>query len=210
MSSSIQIEIRGNQFILLPEKAVYWIEEDALLFADLHAGKANHFRKHGIPISSDPLLQDLNTIDLLIQQTNAKKVIILGDLFHSYHNTENEFVVRWINEQKIPFTLIKGNHDLHTPVYDGLIEVDEWTQGSLRLVHDPLEKESEYFQIGGHIHPGFRIRGKARQSMRFPCFFISQQHMILPAFGSLTGSVNMKPQKNDTLVLVTPEGLVAL
>lgn len=210
MSATIQIEIRENHFSLYHDKAVYWHEERALLLADLHAGKANHFRKNGIPISSDYLLNDLNRIEELAIKSKAQQLIVLGDLFHSYHNTENHFVVEWIKELGLPFTLVKGNHDLYTPIYDGIVELDELNVSNIRLVHDPYEEESELFQIGGHIHPGYRIKGKAKQSMRFPCYFIGEKHMVLPSFGSLTGSVNMKRGDTDKVILVSPDGLIAL
>lgn len=210
MTNSIQIEIRGNHFTLLKERAIYWHERSALLLADVHAGKANHFRKNGIPLSSDHLLMDLNRIEELMSQWSPSELLVLGDLFHSYHNQENAYVVQWIVENKIPLHLIKGNHDLHTPVYEGIEESDFLEYNGIKLLHDPLEEVSEHFIIGGHIHPGFRLQGKGRQSLSLACFHISEKRLILPAFGSLTGKKIMKQEKGDKIVLVTDNGLIHL
>jgi metallophosphoesterase superfamily enzyme len=47
---SLEVEVQGELLSLLPEKAIYWKSRKALLIADLHLGKAGHFRKHGIAV----------------------------------------------------------------------------------------------------------------------------------------------------------------
>ncbi|NNJ55516.1 MAG: metallophosphoesterase, partial [Bacteroidia bacterium] len=111
---SIDIDILGQHFVLLKEKALYWKERKYLLLADVHAGKASHFRNNGIPLSTDYLLQDLNKINELIEHLNPLKIIILGDLFHSDRNIENKLVESWIEELSVDVELIIGNHDIHS------------------------------------------------------------------------------------------------
>ena len=44
---------------LLPDKCMFWKEHNSLILADLHIGKAGHFRKAGIPIPSHIHIDDL-------------------------------------------------------------------------------------------------------------------------------------------------------
>ena len=52
---SIVFDYKGLNLTLLPEKAVWIDSMGVLLIADLHFGKAAHFRKSGIPISEKVL-----------------------------------------------------------------------------------------------------------------------------------------------------------
>jgi uncharacterized protein len=48
----MKVDISGEVFELFSHKAMYWPKYNALLLADLHIGKINHFRKSGIPLPS--------------------------------------------------------------------------------------------------------------------------------------------------------------
>ncbi len=211
MEQQLDIQIGKNSFTLYSDKIALWHQHKILLLSDVHAGKASHFRKHGIPLSSDYLLSDLNRLESSIKRLMPHKVMVLGDLFHSDHNEENALVEDWIHHLEVPFYLISGNHDIHTEQrykinYLPYLELD-----NIVLIHDPFEEiDSKSFRIGGHIHPSYRIKGKARQSIAFPCFHISKNAMILPAYGQLTGKKNMRKMSGDKVVLVTEEGLIGL
>ena len=63
--------------------------------------------------------------------------------------------------------------------------------------------ESSTFNICGHIHPAFKIRGKARQSIKLPCYYLTLNQLILPSFGQFTGShiIDLKSNKDEILVV---------
>ncbi len=44
MPGSLELELRGQHLVLLPERAAYWREQEMLLIADMHCGKAATFR----------------------------------------------------------------------------------------------------------------------------------------------------------------------
>ncbi|MEO1450115.1 MAG: metallophosphoesterase, partial [Bacteroidota bacterium] len=96
MAEQMEIELAGEHLILLGEKALYWPERRALLMADLHLGKAGHFRKHGVPVSGAVMQQDLDRMTTLIAAFEVSELIMLGDLFHSYHNQEVEQFGIWL------------------------------------------------------------------------------------------------------------------
>ena len=67
---SLVFDYMGLKLTLLPEKAV-WIESlRVLLLADLHFGKASHFRKAGIPIPEQVHDLDYIRIEKLIRKHN--------------------------------------------------------------------------------------------------------------------------------------------
>lgn len=208
LKDTLDLCFGDEHFVLHKDKAMYWQEEDCLLLADIHAGKAEHFRKHGIPISTDSLLQDLNRIESLLDFFETRKMVVLGDLFHSLPNAENAFVAHWISEQNIDFLLVAGNHDRYSSTDHSLKSTERLSVRKLILSHEAEEGKEGEFRISGHLHPSFRLKGKARQSLHFPCFYMSNKSLILPAFGRLTGSHCLSKGAKDHITLCTPEGLL--
>jgi len=202
-----KIVVEGEELVLLPQKALFWSKRKTLIVADLHLGKAAHFRKSGIPIPKNVHSEDLNILQDLIGSFQAETLIFLGDLFHSDYNLEWEDFSVWLKNQTIKIILIKGNHDvLNQKIYEQtkmeLIK-DQLFLEPFLLSHHPLQHlESKYFNIAGHIHPGFQISGKGKQSMSLPCFYFCERQMIMPAFGRFTGKMLMAEKKGCEIYLI--------
>ncbi len=203
----ITTELNRHRFSLTKEKGVFWHEQQALLLADVHAGKATHFRKYGIPLSSDLLLNDLNAIEDLVARFNAKKVIVLGDLFHSDLNIENQFVEKWVDDLDVSFELIVGNHDIHSISSSAVSYTPDYVLDGFHLSHEPLE--TNHFNIFGHLHPAFTLTGKGRQHIKLPSYYISSNFMVLPSFGSTTGKRTYKELIKHSEVYITSDEGVA-
>ena len=114
------IVLRGEELSLLPEKAIYWPKEQLLLIADLHLGKVEHFRKAGIAVPAEAGEANYHVLQELILEHSPKRVIFLGDLFHSNYNYDWELFRDFLeSHDNVSFELIKGNHDiLHKSQYD--------------------------------------------------------------------------------------------
>lgn len=188
---------------LLGEKAIWIKEVRSLLIADLHFGKASHFRKAGIPIPEPVHEVDLARLDYLHRELRPIHTYFLGDLFHSDWNEQwdnlNAFLEKFGGTQ---FHLIKGNHDVLAPsaYRQSILQIHEKPMklGLLILSHEPMEQvEKGYLNICGHIHPGISLRGKAKQSVKVPCFHYSESQLTLPSFGNFTGSISLKPKSQD-------------
>jgi len=208
------IQFMNQDFILAPEKAIYWKEKKALLLADLHLGKSGHFQKAGIPVSSEVNSENLSRLQLITDHFKPKVIYYLGDLFHSAMNAEWREFKLWKNKNpEVLMKLILGNHDFYAiPEYEnfGLKCFHELEVNPFILIHDIPDKiqlEDKVF-IGGHIHPSIRFKGKGRQSLRASCFCFSENKILLPAFGSFTGTHNIKSSKKD-MVFPILEGSVA-
>jgi DNA ligase-associated metallophosphoesterase len=205
----LDITVSGHDFTLLPQKAVIWQSQKTLLLADVHAGKASHFRNNGIPLSTDHLLSDLNRIASILEEYQLEKIIFLGDLYHSSQNIENTLIDEWLTSLDVEVELIIGNHDRHSIQHSVLTKKQAYAMEGIFLSHEP--EENDYFNICGHLHPAYILSGKARLNLRLPAFYHSKKSLILPAFGSINGGNMYKDLvKKAKVVLVSNDGLIQL
>lgn len=201
---------------LLPEKVAFLPQHQTLIVADIHLGKAAHFRKEGIMIPLPAACPDLKCLGELFDSLKPTTVVFLGDLFHSSLNKQwedlKDFLCRYPD---IRFVLTKGNHDIlpSSIMEETCIEVvHKWKVGEhLIFTHEPLtEVQEERLNIVGHIHPGILVKTKGRQSYRLPCFYHQGQCLILPAFGQLTGLHILKKAADTRIYPVLLDEVIAL
>ena len=188
---------------------------DDLIIADLHLGKTMHFRKAGLPIPPSARFTDQSSLLNFINVEQPKRVIILGDLFHSALNSEmKEFGMITSQFAEIDFLLIIGNHDiLSASNYRSMdLQVFEMlTIHPFLLSHEPLDSIGDgQINIHGHIHPGVLLKGRGRQSLTIPCFHLQNQRLCMPAFGTLTGLMKVKTTKKDSVFGVLENEVVQL
>lgn len=181
-------------------RAVYWETNQALIVSDTHIGKTAHFRKHGIPISSDIQKNDLTRLSFLLRHYQAKELIVVGDLFHAEANSDMLNFKEWRqSHDQLKITLVKGNHDrLKSDVYNQF-NIESYTKKLIKkpfyFVHEPGTQKNQ-FSISGHIHPGVTLKSRGRPSIKLPCFQVSDFQMILPAFSLFTGLNTSKNAQN--------------
>lgn len=205
----LHVTLRDKSIYLLPEKAMYLPEESLLVIADLHIGKVTHFRKAGIPVPREAHINNLSRLSRLMFRIRPARVLFLGDLFHSDHNREWKTLCDWMQQfPDVSFELTTGNHDILPATFYEEAGVTVYPsglqEGSFLFVHEPRnEPAGEWFTFSGHVHPGVRLTGKGRQSLRLPCFWQGSWQMILPAFGAFTGFATISPKQNDRLFAVT-------
>lgn len=201
--------LKGAKLRLTSHRAIFWEQEEILIVSDLHLGKAGHFRKHGIPVSRNIHLTDLQVLHDLIQEYKPVQVIFLGDLFHSQINREwDDFLDLIASFDFVNFTLVEGNHDI-LEEYPSSIAVTPLLEiPPFSFTH--IKEASSLYNLSGHIHPGVLIRGKGRQSMTLPCFYFSDQHGLLPAFGQFTGIKKIKPKKDDQVYVIVEDTVIEL
>ncbi|MHA7055769.1 ligase-associated DNA damage response endonuclease PdeM [Aquimarina sp. M1] len=204
------ITIHQQSFILHPCGVVFWKERNILLIADVHLGKISHFRKHGSAVPSKAILKNFEQLDTVIDFFNPDTICFLGDLFHSYINTEWNLFTSWRNDQEAKIILITGNHDIiseHKYEKLGVTTGTELILDDFLLTHHPEERES-LFNFCGHIHPGIRLQGLGKQSIKLPCFFLKPNQMIIPAFGEFTGIYILEPAENDKVFAMTDKEVI--
>src|ERR1700712_2109470 len=96
--SGLAFNLLNQDLLLLSQKAIYWQQEKALIVADVHMGKVGHFRKAGIAVPRDMEQDDLAMLSDLIDEHEPKKIIFLGDLFHSDLNADWDWFVLWCKQ----------------------------------------------------------------------------------------------------------------
>jgi DNA ligase-associated metallophosphoesterase len=215
---SLPFDFLNQTLLLLPEKAIFWEEERALIIADIHLGKVGHFRKAGIGIPKEMEQQDLALISDLIHEYKPVKIIFLGDLFHSDMNNDWDWLVMWRSLFKeLEMVLVRGNHDiLNQNFYKDLnFELrDTVGIGPFLFSHEPLKPKqllsTDQYVISGHIHPGVALKGGARQILTLPCFHFGEKQAILPAFGKFTGKVRVKNAKGDIIFGIAKDKVLRL
>ena len=156
-----------------------------------------------------------------VQYFKATKLIIVGDLFHSHANKEMELFLKWRHDlDYLDIHLIKGNHDiLSNKFYDNAaikVSEEQWLQSPFCFTHDiamkcdddPKAKKS--FTFSGHIHPGIKINGLGKQSLRFPCFYFSKEFVVLPAFSHFTGLASIYPQTSDSVFAIVEKSVIKI
>lgn len=205
------IQHTGQTLHLHPLRSIYWEEQELLFVADLHLGKATHFRLAGIPVPSDITDDNFSNLNTIIETYHPSRVLFLGDLFHSSHNSTWEIFSQFIaNYPNIRFELVEGNHDIIEAKLFEQVSIPIYTKplivGDFIFSHYPLETFSEtLYNFHGHIHPGIQLIGKGRQQVKLPCFHFGDRHCVLPAFGKFTGLANI-PTKSTDAVYVIAEG----
>lgn len=209
----MNIEIRGEELILDKERAIFLPKEELLAISDLHLGKAAHFRKAGLAIPTTVSRSDINRLEVLLHKYNPKTLLINGDMFHSDHNSEIEEFAKWRKGFKeINFVLVKGNHDKQKQEIYANMNVDvydpTYNTSNFCFIHDSLKCNSELYSIGGHIHPGVSVYNKAKQRLRFPCFYFGEAYAVLPAFSNFTGLQIVKPKEKELIFAITPTKVV--
>lgn len=210
MPEVLHKKILENTLIFTNQRALFWEAEKMLILSDLHVGKSAHFRKSGIAISSDILHSDLKKLGELIHHFKPEKIIIVGDLFHSGYNSDLDLFKEWRFQFSQKFILIKGNHDrMNCEVYDDLgIECEDefLIIEPFTFIHHPKKIEEGKFYISGHIHPGFVLKTR-NERLRLPCFAVSSQQIVLPAFSQFTG-LDTKSLNSGFSNIVFTEGTI--
>ncbi len=214
VGSNLLIDIQGESLWLSAKRAIYWEGQQALVLSDLHVGKGGHFRKAGIPIPGQVQDEDLGRLGKLVAEFDPKKIIIVGDMFHSQANSDLDKFTLWrekIADRKV--ILVKGNHDiLHKNKYAEMgvqVEQDGFALGGFSFFHQPHEKvDQKGWIFSGHLHPGVLLKGNGRQQLRFPCFWLSISCMVLPAFSAFTGLFLVKPMPGEKIIAIVDGELI--
>lgn len=183
----------GHDLIALTAGGLYWPARRALLVADLHLEKASWFAARGQLLPPYDSLATLADLQALVTATAAEEVWCLGDSFHDVGgcarlDARAQAVLRAMTAAT-RWTWITGNHDRYGIDRCGGAVADEAVVDGLVLRHeaDPADARPE---LSGHFHPKLRIRIRGKLIAR-RCFVATGTKLILPAFGALTGGLDV-------------------
>lgn len=187
------ISIAGKAFIADMSGALYWPSERALIVADLHLEKGSSYARHGQMLPPYDTHETLAKLAAAIDRYDAETVIALGDSLHDVAaadriGDEALATLRIIQADR-DWIWITGNHDPSISSRLGGLARAEIDVEGIRLRHEPRSGRVTH-EIAGHLHPAARIYLNG-YSIRRPCFVGNGRRLVMPAFGSYTGGLNV-------------------
>ncbi|MEM5494592.1 ligase-associated DNA damage response endonuclease PdeM [Hoeflea sp. AS16] len=192
----VTVELIVNATAVVCDHAgVLWLPgSGALVVSDLHLEKGAAFARRGMLLPPYDTAATLARLAKAIARYNPRLVISLGDSFHdrtgSAHLPECYREQLQSLQQGRDWVWIEGNHDPDRPVgLEGRF-CSELHVESLVFRHEPTSGAADG-EIAGHLHPAARVvrRGKG---VRRPCFASDGKRLLMPAFGSTTGGLELR------------------
>uniref|UniRef100_UPI0035C9DDBD ligase-associated DNA damage response endonuclease PdeM n=1 Tax=uncultured Sphingomonas sp. TaxID=158754 RepID=UPI0035C9DDBD len=183
----------GHALLALRSGALFWPARGALLVADLHFEKASWYARGGQMLPPYDSMATLADLSVLVEALAPREIWCLGDSFHDAEGcdrlpAEAQATLRRLTGAA-KWTWITGNHDAGMVDRCGGTVVDEAMVDGLILRHEAARGEARP-ELSGHFHPKLRVRLRGRLVSRI-CFVATERKLILPAFGSLTGGLDV-------------------
>ncbi|MFC6488933.1 ligase-associated DNA damage response endonuclease PdeM [Nitratireductor sp. GCM10026969] len=189
----VEIAMAGERMVCDPSGALYLPADRLLVVSDLHLEKGSSYARRGSMLPPYDTAATLARLANVVARLRPAVVVSLGDSFHDdggagrMPEVFRERLLQLMEGRE--WYWIAGNHDPSAP--DNLPGrcVDELALGDLTFRHEPSKGGGEG-EIAGHLHPGARIVRRGR-SVRRACFASDGRRLVMPAFGSLTGTLNV-------------------
>lgn len=208
-SPIVRIQTRAGPLDLLADGAVLEPATRTLLVADVHLGKAEVFRRQGVPVPAATSGETLARLTASVTRWRPERLIILGDLIHGHlpasHPLFDELASWRKQHRELTVSLLRGNHDRNAGTLPARCEISEWPQTQrlqqFELCHEPEEATDGLMGMCGHWHPVVRLRSR-HDSARLRCFWLRESMLVLPAFGAFTGGHPIRPSPTDAVFLL--------
>lgn len=187
------ILIAGERVACDPRGVLYMPDMELLVVSDMHLEKGSSFARRGSLLPPYDTAATLQRLQAVIADYAPKRVVSLGDSFHDGEGAARLPEIFRLRLETLmegrDWWWVAGNHDPQPP--DGLSgrTVQEIAIGGLIFRHEPSSNPAEG-EIAGHLHPCARIVQRGR-SVRRRCFASDGRRVVMPAFGSYTGSLNV-------------------
>ncbi len=194
-------QVAGVELVADPSGVCWWPQERCLIVSDLHLEKGSSFARRGQMLPPYDTGATLVRLQRDIKYYQPGTVVSLGD---SFHDRDASARLSLIYRQQLSelvkacdWLWITGNHDPEPPVEMPGTAVETLAFGPLHFCHEP-DTDSGAGQISGHLHPKAKLVKRGR-SIRRRCFATSRDRLILPAYGSYTGGLNVLDKAFDGL-----------
>lgn len=187
------ISICGRAFVADVSGALYWPGEKAIIVADLHLEKGSAFAARGLMLPPYDTRATLERLAAVIDAYEAETVICLGDSLHDVAGAsrmgEEELETLAILQEDREWIWLTGNHDPVVPGRLGGKSIDKLEVAGITLRHEPSASPVTH-EIAGHLHPAARVSFHGHV-IRRPCFVGNGTRLVLPAFGTYAGGLNV-------------------
>jgi len=190
----LQLELAGEKLALHPCGGLWWAAAGMLIVSDLHLEKASSYASRGQMLPPYDTRATLQRLRALFDQLRPTTVVSLGDSFHDRRSrprmAEDDVSTVRAMTAAHDWVWIEGNHDPKPPEDLGGRAAVELQMGALTLRHEPSPGNARG-EIAGHLHPCARVVGRTGRSVRVRCFAANAERLVMPAYGALTGGLNV-------------------
>lgn len=197
LSRSQRISLGGLDFIPDLSGALYVPDFETLLVADLHLEKGTSLARRGIHLPPYDTRQSLAQLQAVMAEARPQRLILLGDSFHDLTAREridaDDITILRAVTSTVETIWISGNHDPVPPGDLGGRIAHEVALGGITLRHQPGPLGSGMLEIAGHLHPAAAVESRGHR-IRCKCFIADERRIIMPAFGSYTGSLGVRSE----------------
>lgn len=188
-----RVNVAGCCAVLDPAGALWLPESRTLVVADLHLEKGSSFARRGTLLPPYDSGATLALLAALVARRDPARVVCLGDSFHDSGGysrlTHNDALRLSLLQRGREWVWISGNHDRDLPAaIQGEVAAELRIDGLL-FRHEPLAGAAPG-EVAGHLHPAGKVRGSGR-AVRCRAFATDGLRIVLPAFGVLTGGLNV-------------------
>lgn len=181
--------------LLVPQEcgALFWPAHGALLVADLHLEKASFYATHGQFLPPYDSIDTLACLIDAVEATGATRLWCLGDSFHDAGGVARlparARAALGRLTRDLDWLWITGNHDAGSAgALGGRVSAEARADGVV-LRHEAVPDDPTP-EISGHFHPKLRLTLRGRRIVR-RCFAVTPTKLVLPAFGALTGGLDV-------------------
>lgn len=188
------LKINGVSAICDPSGGLYLPDHRLLVVSDLHLEKGAAFARRGQMLPPYDTLETLKVLSALIDHYQPQTVISLGDNFHDRRGSEfmADDIRTALNSmiEGREWIWINGNHDPDGIYGLGGISADEFQVDGLIFRHEPSRVQVAG-EIAGHLHPCAVVRRQGA-SVRSACFASDGKRLLMPAFGTMSGGLDLR------------------
>ncbi|RLE85654.1 MAG: hypothetical protein DRJ41_00765 [Thermoprotei archaeon] len=192
----------------------------ALVVADFHIGYEEALESQGVHIPAVQYPLVLRIVNLMLDRSDAEKLIILGDVKHEFGEAlrqewkETIDLFTEIKKKKIDIHVIRGNHDnflipilkrLEIPFHDPYLKIRNYL-----FVHGhkplPLDTYSLYIThiFMGHEHPAVVLRDELGIKIKFKCLLEGdidgRKLFVLPSISPLMPGTEINVKEDRTFL----------
>jgi uncharacterized protein len=208
--TDVALTLAGEQVYLLSERALFWPGASTLVVADLHWGKPAPYPTPGFPVPIATTSDDLGRLDSALRRTEARRMVVLGDLFHTRASRIPSHTLaelrRWRSlSDSFEILLVRSNRDRHGGDPPNDLRVNSVNSPAFVppfvFRHEPADSGGGY-GLAGHLHPGITLVGRGLQRETLPCFLIGKDRALIPAFGSFTSLTVVEAEPGDRAFVV--------
>jgi putative SbcD/Mre11-related phosphoesterase len=178
-----------DDWLLTPERLAIHRPTATAVVADLHLGYSQRRQRLGDAVPLPTLADQLQPIWQAHGGIGFRRLVVAGDLFEGsvvpdlfaeFSSGMAERGIEWLG-------LVPGNHDRRAALADAIqplwpdgVELGDW-----RVLHGDIEPSTGK-RIMGHWHPAVRVQGR-----KVPCFLVSRDCVVLPAFSRDAAGVDV-------------------